>query len=43
GEQPPWYRRTATHYVTSAKTEETRTRRLRKLIDLSAEGKRMQW
>jgi uncharacterized protein YdeI (YjbR/CyaY-like superfamily) len=43
GEQPPSYRRTATHWVTTAKTAETRARRLRKLIDASAEGKRLSW
>jgi uncharacterized protein YdeI (YjbR/CyaY-like superfamily) len=30
--QPPWYRRTATYYVMSAKREETRQRRLAELI-----------
>ena len=40
-EQAPWYRRVATHYVVSAKKEETRARRLQKLIDLSAQGKRL--
>jgi uncharacterized protein YdeI (YjbR/CyaY-like superfamily) len=35
---PPWYRRTATHWVTSAKREETRLRRLRQLIEDSAAG-----
>ena len=40
-DQPPGYRRTAAHYVTSAKTAETRERRLRKLIDASATGKRI--
>src|SRR5262249_32942816 len=30
--QPPWYQRTATHWVISAKREETRERRLRQLI-----------
>jgi uncharacterized protein YdeI (YjbR/CyaY-like superfamily) len=36
--KPPWYRRTATHWVTSAKKEETRRRRLAQLIDDSANG-----
>jgi uncharacterized protein YdeI (YjbR/CyaY-like superfamily) len=36
--KPPWYRRTATHWVVSAKREETRLRRLRQLIDDSAAG-----
>src|SRR6185503_18252327 len=34
--QPPWYRRTATHWVISAKREETRERRLAQLIAHSA-------
>jgi len=34
--RPPWYRRTATHWVTSAKREETRRSRLATLIDDSA-------
>ena len=33
------YRRTATHWVVSAKREETRLRRLQQLIDCSAEGR----
>jgi uncharacterized protein YdeI (YjbR/CyaY-like superfamily) len=36
--RPPWYRRTATHWVTSAKREETRLRRLAQLIEDSAAG-----
>ena len=36
--RPPGYRRTATHWVVSAKREETRERRLEKLIECSAEG-----
>lgn len=32
GAQPPWYRRTCMHWVTSAKKEETRARRLATLI-----------
>jgi uncharacterized protein YdeI (YjbR/CyaY-like superfamily) len=38
-DQPPWYRRTATHWVVSAKKEETRQRRLETLISDSARGK----
>jgi uncharacterized protein YdeI (YjbR/CyaY-like superfamily) len=34
--QPPWYRRVTTHWVVSAKKEETRERRLATLIDDSA-------
>jgi len=37
--QPPWYRRTATHWVISAKREETRQRRLDQLIADSAAGR----
>jgi uncharacterized protein YdeI (YjbR/CyaY-like superfamily) len=37
--QPPWYRRTATHWVISAKREETRARRLAQLIEHSAAGR----
>jgi uncharacterized protein YdeI (YjbR/CyaY-like superfamily) len=37
--RPPGYRRTATHWVVSAKREETRARRLQQLIDCSAEGR----
>jgi uncharacterized protein YdeI (YjbR/CyaY-like superfamily) len=36
--QPPWYRRTAIHWVTSAKRPETRERRLDQLIADSAAG-----
>jgi uncharacterized protein YdeI (YjbR/CyaY-like superfamily) len=39
--QPPWYRRTAIHYVASAKREETRQRRLERLIADSAAGRRI--
>ncbi|HYU34776.1 MAG TPA: YdeI/OmpD-associated family protein [Thermoanaerobaculia bacterium] len=35
--QPPWYRRTATYWVVSAKKEETRQRRLAVLIEASAQ------
>ncbi|MFN7943432.1 MAG: YdeI/OmpD-associated family protein [Thermoanaerobaculia bacterium] len=34
--QPPWYRRTATFWVVSAKREETRRKRLAELIDCCA-------
>ena len=37
--RPPWYRRTATWWVVSAKREETRQRRLATLIDDSAHGR----
>ena len=40
-EQPPGYRRVATHYVVSAKREETRDRRLARLIDESAHHRRL--
>jgi uncharacterized protein YdeI (YjbR/CyaY-like superfamily) len=36
--KPPWYRRTAAHWVMSAKREETRERRLGQLIEDSANG-----
>ncbi len=36
--RPPWYRRTASHWVLSAKREETRERRLNQLIEDSAAG-----
>jgi uncharacterized protein YdeI (YjbR/CyaY-like superfamily) len=39
--QPPGYRRTATHWTMSAKREETRERRLARLIADSALGKRL--
>jgi uncharacterized protein YdeI (YjbR/CyaY-like superfamily) len=37
--QPPWWRRAATHWVISAKREETRDRRLAQLILDSAAGR----
>ncbi|MGZ7042054.1 MAG: YdeI/OmpD-associated family protein, partial [Thermoanaerobaculia bacterium] len=37
--QPPWYQRTASWWVISAKKEETRMRRLETLIDCSEKGK----
>jgi uncharacterized protein YdeI (YjbR/CyaY-like superfamily) len=39
--QPPGYRRTATHWVVSAKREETRAKRLATLIEDSAAGRRL--
>jgi uncharacterized protein YdeI (YjbR/CyaY-like superfamily) len=39
GDRAPGYRRTATHWVVSAKREETRLRRLAQLIECSAEGR----
>ena len=39
GDRAPGYRKTATHWVVSAKQEETRLRRLRQLIECSAEGR----
>jgi uncharacterized protein YdeI (YjbR/CyaY-like superfamily) len=39
--QPPWYRRRMNWWVTSAKKEETREKRLAKLIAYSAAGKRL--
>lgn len=37
--QPPWYRRTSTYWVISAKKEETRTKRLDLLIKYSEQQK----
>jgi uncharacterized protein YdeI (YjbR/CyaY-like superfamily) len=39
GTRAPWYQRTATYWVISAKQEETRLRRLAALIDDSARGR----
>jgi uncharacterized protein YdeI (YjbR/CyaY-like superfamily) len=39
--QPPWYRKVSIYWVMSAKQEETRTRRLLKLIESSQNGKRL--
>ena len=39
--QPPGYQRLTTHWVTSAKQEATRLRRLEKLITASAAGQRL--
>jgi uncharacterized protein YdeI (YjbR/CyaY-like superfamily) len=40
GKQPPSYRQTAIYWVMNAKREETRSKRLTKLIEVSAAGKR---
>ena len=40
-EQAPWYRRTAAHWVVSAKRQETRERRLGILIESSRKGERV--
>jgi uncharacterized protein YdeI (YjbR/CyaY-like superfamily) len=37
--QPPWYRRTSTYWVISAKKEETRAKRLALLIDCCKQAK----
>jgi uncharacterized protein YdeI (YjbR/CyaY-like superfamily) len=39
--QAPWYQRVAVHWVTSAKKEATRQRRLETLIADSAAGRRI--
>jgi uncharacterized protein YdeI (YjbR/CyaY-like superfamily) len=39
--QPPWYRKTMSWYIVSAKREETRLSRLKTLVDACAEGKRL--
>jgi uncharacterized protein YdeI (YjbR/CyaY-like superfamily) len=39
--QAPWYRRTSSFWVTSAKQEKTRLRRLEQLIACSAKGERI--
>ncbi len=39
--QPPYYRKTLTWWIVSAKQEKTRQARLAKLIELSAKGKRL--
>ena len=41
--QPAGYRQVATWWVISAKREETRDRRLAKIIDTSASGRRVEW
>ena len=38
-EQPPWYRRTVAWWIISAKKEDTRLRRLDRLIKDSARGR----
>ena len=37
---PPWSQRQVTYWIVSAKSEETRLRRLQKLIDDLARGRR---
>ncbi len=39
--QPPWYRKVTSWWVVSAKREETRLKRLAKLIEDSAQGRRI--
>jgi uncharacterized protein YdeI (YjbR/CyaY-like superfamily) len=39
--QAPWYQRTAGYWVSSAKQEETRIRRLAKLMEVSANSRRL--
>jgi uncharacterized protein YdeI (YjbR/CyaY-like superfamily) len=39
--QPPSYRRAVIHWVTSARREETRDRRLAQLVECSAQGRRV--
>jgi uncharacterized protein YdeI (YjbR/CyaY-like superfamily) len=39
--QPPWYRKATAHWVTSAKREETRRRRLTTLISDSESGRKI--
>jgi len=39
--RPPSYRRSALHWITSAKRPETRAKRLAELIEVSAEGRRL--
>ena len=39
--QPPYYRKTMNWFIVSAKQEETRLKRLNKLIEASAEGRRL--
>ncbi|ATB35501.1 hypothetical protein CYFUS_000914 [Cystobacter fuscus] len=40
--QAPWYQRSALHWITSAKKEETRLKRLATLLQDSAEGRTVQ-
>jgi len=39
--QAPWYQRTVTYYIVSAAREETRAKRLQRIIDESAQGRRI--
>ena len=39
--QAPWYRRAVTHYIVSAAREETRAKRLQRILDESAQGRRI--
>jgi uncharacterized protein YdeI (YjbR/CyaY-like superfamily) len=39
--QAPWYQRTAGYWVSSAKQQETRLRRFAKLVEVSANGQRL--
>ncbi len=39
--QPPSYRQTATYWVMNAKRDETRSKRLARLIEVSADGRRL--
>lgn len=41
GEQPPSYRQTAIYWVMNAKRDETRSKRLARLIDASTHGRRL--
>ncbi len=41
GKQPPSYRQTAIYWVMNAKRDETRSKRLARLIDFSAQGRRL--
>ena len=41
GKQPPSYRQTAIYWVMNAKRDETRSSRLARLIDASAQGRRL--
>ncbi len=40
-QEAPWYQRSATHWVMSAKRDETRDRRLDELIEDSSAGRRV--
>jgi uncharacterized protein YdeI (YjbR/CyaY-like superfamily) len=40
-EQPPWYRRAVVHWITSAKKDETRSRRLSRVIEESGARRRV--